>query len=233
MAPWLRETGSKWAYQEEVSETGTPHIQGFVRFKTKKRFTQLTKWNPKLHWEKARGSEAEASQYCMKDDETRKKDGIREYQGYYPSEEIKVRIPSAEWEIELEEELLKEPDDRKMIWIWSKAGNTGKSSFCKYMVVRHDALVLGGKGADMKYMVHSWIEKKGYSPRIILLDVPRLNLNWISYPGMEEVKNGCFASTKFECGMVVMNSPHMVVFANEPPRADAMSEDRWDIREIF
>lgn len=31
---------------------------------------------------------------------------------------------------------------------------------------------------------------------------------------VEEIKNGIFASTKYECGMHKMNRPHVIVFAN-------------------
>ena len=32
--------------------------------------------------------------------------------------------------------------------------------------------------------------------------------------------------------MVAMNSPHVVVFSNEEPRRDMLSEDRWDVTSI-
>ena len=34
--------------------------------------------------------------------------------------------------------------------------------------------------------------------RIVIWDVPRYSLDYINYAAMEEVKNGCFASTKYE-----------------------------------
>ena len=44
---------------------------------------------------------------------------------------------------------------------------------------------------------------------------------------MEAIKNGCFFSGKYESGMVRFNSPHILVFANEPPERTKLSQDRW------
>ena len=57
------------AVQYEVGEQGTPHYQGFVILKRKNRLTWLKKnFNGRAHWEKTRGSDLEAAQYCMKED---------------------------------------------------------------------------------------------------------------------------------------------------------------------
>ena len=57
------------AVQYEVGEQGTPHYQGFVILKRKNRLTWLKKnFNGRAHWEKTRGSDLEAAQYCMKDE---------------------------------------------------------------------------------------------------------------------------------------------------------------------
>ena len=57
------------AVQYEVGEQGTPHYQGFVILKRKNRLTWLkTNFNSRAHWEKTRGTDAEAAEYCMKDD---------------------------------------------------------------------------------------------------------------------------------------------------------------------
>lgn len=68
--------------------------------------------------------------------------------------------------------------------------------------------------------------------RIVIWDVPRYSLDYINYAAMEEVKNGCFASTKYESGMCVFRNPHVVVFANAPPDYAKMSKDRWCVFRI-
>ena len=53
-------------------------------------------------------------------------------------------------------------------------------------------------------------------------------------PGVsiEEIKNGCFASSKYESKMVIMNSPHILCFANELPDTQKLSRDRWNLHDL-
>lgn len=53
--------------QTERGENGTTHYQGFLILTNKKRMTWLkNNFNERAHWEKARGSDKQASEYCKK-----------------------------------------------------------------------------------------------------------------------------------------------------------------------
>ena len=74
-------------------------------------------------------------------------------------------------------------------------------------------------------------EKRGDYPPLIIIDVPR-DSKKISYRGIEQIKNACFYSSKYECEMVVGNCPTVVIFSNFKPDEEKMSKDRWDIKCI-
>ncbi len=63
--------------QQELSESGTNHLQGYVEFFRPRRLGLVRKLiSPRVHWEKRCGTQADAIAYCKKVD-TRVVDGVR------------------------------------------------------------------------------------------------------------------------------------------------------------
>jgi hypothetical protein len=63
--------GAKYlVYSEELSASGTDHLQGYVEFERPKRLAGVSKLLPRAHWEPRKGTPAEAAAYCKKNDET-------------------------------------------------------------------------------------------------------------------------------------------------------------------
>lgn len=54
-------------YGREVGEEGTPHLQGYVYFKTMKSLKQMKALIPRAHFEQSKGSAQQNRDYCVKD----------------------------------------------------------------------------------------------------------------------------------------------------------------------
>lgn len=229
---WFKE-GKKYAVQEEICpETKKAHLQGYVSFSnarcllaTRKRFTGLA------HIEKVRSAWA-SEEYCKKVN-TRLEGG----ELYLKGVRAPVRDPMAGltyrgWQMEIATILGTEAEGRNIFWYWEPLGGVGKSCFVKHLCLTMEGvLMMSGKAADMKYGIVKHLEK-GLEFNTLLIDLPRSRENKVSYEGIEEIKNGCFYSTKFESGQVVMNFPHIVIFSNFEPKPDKMSKDRFIVRLI-
>lgn len=78
----------------------------------------------------------------------------------------------------------------------------------------------------------TFINETGKQPEIVLLDIPRYNKEFTNYGVLEELKNGMIYSGKYEGGLCVFRSPHVIVFSNSKPDKNIMSKDRWNIVNI-
>lgn len=138
------------------------------------------------------------------------------------------------WQLKICRNLLKDPDDRTINWVYGCKGNDGKTTFCKYIHREFkNVIMLSGKSADMKNGVIEFEKSTGCLPEIVLINLPRsFNRDYLSYTGIEEIKDMFFYSGKYEGGMVNGNCPHLFIFSNELPDTSKMSNDRWNIITI-
>ena len=126
-----------------------------------------------------------------------------------------------------------DPDPRKVFWVWSEAGNMGKTWVGKYLRLNHNALILEpGRRADLAYIFAGNIKKT------VVIDLPRTTapsadsdqchtaMNGL-YNFIESLKNGYMISSKYESREVTFTVPHVVCFANYPPDKSKLSADRW------
>lgn len=216
----------KYVFQEEVGENGTEHLQGCFELNKKRRLTSIKKLiSKRAHFERCRDWEASV-EYCKKIDT---RNGEVFYKGVATPIKVLNKKDLYEWQKDIIKIVEGPRDDRAIHWYYETKGNVGKSTFSKYLVVRHKALVLSGRATDMKYGIVRYKEKNGDYPKLIVIDVPRTSKKFLSYQGIEEIKNACFFSGKYEGDMVVGNCPTLIVFANFRPKRGKMSNDRWKI----
>lgn len=142
-----------------------------------------------------------------------------------------IDIKLYDWELRICKEILDtKPNDRCLWNIVGKEGCEGKTTFQKWIYLNYRrVLCLSGKATDMKYAIVEYKNKNGYVPKIILINVPRSNLDFISFTGIEEIKDMFFFSGKYEGGMICEPNPHVLIFSNEniDTEGDKMSQDRW------
>lgn len=213
-----------------------PHIQGFVSFSPKKRFSTLKNEFPEqIHWErKSKNSTVkDCVSYCCKMETREDVDETPWCRGWRETmKEFVVKIDKFFWweKFIIDSVLIKESDDRTIYWFWEEKGRVGKTHFQKWIYKHYDnVIVVGGKAKDMKYAVVKYKDDNGCVPNIVLINLARGSINKMDYKGMEEIKDMFFFCGKYETGMICDKNPHVIVFANYPPRTDRISADRWKV----
>jgi len=219
----------RFVFQEETGENGTPHLQGYIQFTTKKRPFSVFKTRVP-HWEKCKNIE-KSIEYCQKEDT---RTGRQWFRGIMKPYKLEIRNWQ-QWQKDAKAILDAPIDDRTIHWFWDERGNVGKTVFCKWAYGHYNPkpIILSGKAADMKYQIVKYLDKTGILPTIILIDVPRAHTQFISYTGIEEVKNMFFCSGKYEGGQICGEPPHVIVMSNSPPDREKMSDDRWKLHNII
>ncbi|WAK45808.1 replication associated protein [Miresoil virus 141] len=218
---------TKFIFQEEIGEQGTPHIQGAIWLKKKMRFTQF-KLPKQINWSFMRNEEASWN-YCQKED-TKITDGICIKWEWLNS--IVVIDCFKKWQSQILEIIEQPVNKRTVHWFWEPIGGVGKSDLCKYLVVKKDAcFISSGKKGDIAYSLAKRLES-GKEINIVICDLPRESCGHLSYGCFEDIKNGLIFSSKYESDVLVFNSPHLIILANWEPDFEQMSEDRWNIVRI-
>lgn len=223
----------EYIFQEELGENETKHLQGCVKWiGGRVRPSEKINFTKNIHWEITKDWEA-SKRYCCKVD-TRNGNIFHNIPlPILPRNLIILNTNNLyPWQYDITQIIKGEPSNRLIYWYWEPKGNSGKSTFAKYLCYHYNAIVVSGKGNDMKYGVMKYIEKYKVAPIIVIINIPRSCNGFVSYTGIEEIKDGLFFSSKYESDMCIFNSPHIFVFSNEEPNYEKMSEDRWFVFEI-
>lgn len=225
---WVRGACEKaiWQCEEGSGENKFTHYQITMTLKTKQRFTWLKNhFNKIAHCEVVNNIDA-AFDYTQKED-------TRILGPFYYPEPIQEIIDPLDgvdyypWQKQIIEIIKLKPDPRKVYWYWEPSGAAGKTSFCKHLIIKYNCTYIrNGKKQDIFYAIDN-------NTKVLLIDISRScdNIDHL-YDIIECVKDGMIFSGKYESKTKVFNTPHVIIFANEPPNTNKLSLDRWCITKI-
>jgi len=217
-------------FNKEIGESGTPHLQGYIEFKTKSR--PLNLFPPGAHWGKAKGNQDQNFAYCSKDAHDER---MTFSYGYTPIVKVKIIDELRPFQKTLEEILLGPVNEGKILWVYDPTGQCGKTEFLRYMYVKHGMpFSYGGKASDIVNLVFNHKDYLMRNDRAVMIyNFGRDTDNEkISYKSMEQISDGCISNTKFETGCFVCNKPHVLVLANCLPKETALTSSRWMLKTI-
>jgi len=221
----LSQLASGFIIGKEIGKDGTPHLQGYIEFKSQREFSTVKRLNNRMHIERAMGTKNENIRYCSKDGDFECNLKL----DYEESPTIIDEVKLYEWQKWIVNIIKNEiPNSRDVIWIYDCNGNNGKSEICKFLHFHKLAeWIQGGKATDIKNMLLTNKEC-----RDIVIDLSRSTEGYVSYTVMEELKNGYIYSGKYEGGKKLITTPHVIIMANFLPDTTKLSSDRWKVYEL-
>lgn len=118
--------------------------------------------------------------------------------------------------------------DRKILCIIDTIGGCGKSTLARYMEANKMADVCPVVSDEYNDYTGYCMEYpgKGY-----IFDVPRassLKRRCAMWAGLEQIKNGLLFEKRYKPRKMWIEPPKMMVFTNEEPPWEMLSDDRWD-----
>lgn len=218
----------KYAFQHEVGESGTHHLQGVVYFESARTFDQMKQLHSKCHWEKTKCLKGAIGYCCDPSKRAVQKDIW--VKGWTLPKQLKLISELRPWQQKVVDIVSEEPDERTIHWFWEDSGNVGKTALTKYLLNKYPRThyFSGGKANDIAFQ----IIKNKWEPELCIFNFPRTSEGAVSYNAIEQLKDGLVFSSKYEGGTKIFNSPHVIIFANWLPDVTTLSKDRWNIVNI-
>lgn len=159
-----------------------------------------------------------------------------QYRNVYETLQLRAPAPVLregtpnEWQLNLENALQDNcTDDRSILFYVDQDGGTGKSWFQQYFYSKYSErtqILSTGKIGDIAYAIET-------DKDIFLFNVPRGGMEFFCYRLAESLKDRTVWSPKYESGMKFLTKlPHVVVFCNEHPDMEKLSQDRYNINNL-
>ena len=150
--------------------------------------------------------------------------------GLKPLKSARVIDPNRTWQKEVLRRLDEEPHPRRIVWVYDKYGDSGKSALCKYLMVTdpESCYVVNQMGGMSNFatIIQTAMQSR-WNGKVMLIDLARDSQEKAIYEPLESLKNGVVTATKYRGSTMVFDNPHVVVFANFEPDYKRVSVDRW------
>lgn len=216
----------KFVFQEETGEEGTPHLQGYLEFKNQRSYNELKTlfhgWHVYILDKPLSGEK-----YAQKD-RTRTGSIWTNIMKFKPFKTINDE-DLYDWQKKIIEIIKEEPDDRTINWVWEPEGCKGKTALCKYILKNFplSTYSCASKSADILSIADE-------DKNIYLLNFTRSQENFAPWSALEQLKDGLISDSKLkkQSRNIIMDSPHIICFANWHPDVSKLSKDRFNIIEL-
>lgn len=226
---------------EECPTTGNPHFQCYIKLKTKLRPLTLGKLLNDLGMNGASARPSSSAgrialmTYAMKE-ESRVAGPWADRPLFfltYNGHDLQCMRKPLPVQQAIMDMILEPPDDRSVVWIHDRVGNTGKSKLCKFLAFTKEAHIIPfGTAQQIKTAVIMMGRH-----RCFLIDVPRTTGKdeaiSEAFSCIEALKNGYVQSAMYgKHQTLFMEPPHVICFSNVYPCKYLMSQDRWRIYNV-
>lgn len=230
----LSTLASYLVFQKEQASTGTVHFQGYIQFTVRKRLAAVRKVLDRAHWEVARGSAEQNTQYCTKAESR--------LEGPWRFGEMTVQGQRKDI-ADFRDAILEGKRDLDLLEDYPNqvAKFPRFISFCRVAAVQHrnekpfvscfwgasgtgktrDALDAGG-GADSTFIVSRpdsgrplWWD--GYDPTTHLSVILDDFYGWIPWSYLLQLIDRYRFSVEIKGGKLPFNSPKIFITSNQPP----------------
>lgn len=131
---------------------------------------------------------------------------------------------------------VKEAKSREIILIRDRQGNSGKSTFVKYLWLQNSediGFLIDGTATQIRAGVVGQQQKKVY-----FVDLPRTSCSEANMAGLmtalEDVKNGLVHKIMYGSGRSLLfdQVPWVILFSNDLPIGGGFSPDRWKVFDL-
>ena len=210
IVPLLKEYASIAFYSKEYgTECGTPHLQGYIRFKTKRRPKAVFKELDRIHYEKAKADLEANIAYCSKETEFSFSVGLPRIPRIYPYIDL---FPEQRAVVDM---VQTEPDERTIGVVVAGYGK-GKTSLARHLVWHEQAVILTITRRHSLAVVLQNQDKKTFIFDLTADESEEPPSEFFEL--LESLKNGLFCSGFMKhTGPCIMAHPHIIIFSNYSP----------------